>query len=33
MNNIDFVIPWVDPTDPKWLSEFNKSRNHGNIKK
>ncbi|NBM57125.1 glycosyl transferase [Proteus sp. G2667] len=23
MEKIDFVIPWVDPTDPKWKREFN----------
>lgn len=21
---IDFVVPWVDGTDPKWQSEFKK---------
>lgn len=22
--NIDFVVTWVDPTDPKWIKEYNK---------
>ncbi len=21
---IDFVIPWVDGSDPEWIAEFNK---------
>lgn len=23
-DKIDFVIPWVDGSDPNWISEFNK---------
>ena len=24
MSDIDFIIPWVDGSDPEWLSSYNR---------